>query len=93
MFASYHAFAFICCVCDFMVELKSERKSEWVSIVSLSEPEDSCKECSRIVRKECVDRRVHLEIAFVLISSKVQVGIVPCKECAGQVKSQSCDSE
>jgi hypothetical protein len=23
-----HAFAFICCVCDFMVELKSERKSE-----------------------------------------------------------------
>jgi hypothetical protein len=26
MFASCHTFAFICCVCDFMVELKSERK-------------------------------------------------------------------
>jgi hypothetical protein len=28
LFASCHTFAFICCVCDFMVELKSERKSE-----------------------------------------------------------------
>jgi hypothetical protein len=39
------------------------------------------------------DCRVQLEIAFVLISSKVQVGTVPCKECVGQVKTQSCDSE
>jgi hypothetical protein len=23
----------------------------------------------------------------------VQIGTVPCKECAGQAKSQSCDSE
>jgi hypothetical protein len=45
------------------------------------------------VRKECVDRRVQLEKDFVLISSKVQIGTVSCKECAGQVKSQSCDSE
>jgi hypothetical protein len=46
MFASCHAFAFICCVCDFMVELKSEGKEKLVSIVSLFEPENSCKECS-----------------------------------------------
>jgi hypothetical protein len=26
--ASCHAFSFICCVCDFMVELKSEGMSE-----------------------------------------------------------------
>ena len=86
MVASCHTFDFICCVCDFMVELKSKRVSEWVSIVSLIEPEDSCKECSRMVHNECIDRRVQLEIAFVLIPSKVQIGIVPCKECTGQGK-------
>jgi hypothetical protein len=26
MFISCHTFSFICCVCDFMVELKSERE-------------------------------------------------------------------
>jgi hypothetical protein len=30
------------------------------------------------------DCRVQLEKAFVLISSKVQLGTVSCKECAGQ---------
>jgi hypothetical protein len=30
--------------------------------------------CSRIVRKECVDRRVQLEIAFVLIFLEGAVG-------------------
>jgi hypothetical protein len=29
MFASCHTFAFICCVCDFMVEVKSERENEY----------------------------------------------------------------
>jgi hypothetical protein len=35
MLISCYTFAFICCVCDFMVELKSEGKKELVSIVSL----------------------------------------------------------
>ena len=35
MFISCHTFAFICCVCDFMVNLKSEGKEKLVSIVSL----------------------------------------------------------
>jgi hypothetical protein len=85
----------ICCACDFMFRNWSlgERKSEWVSIVSLSEPEDSYKECSWICPQGVRDCRVQLEIAFVLISSRVQVGTMPCKECVGQVKTQSYDSE
>jgi hypothetical protein len=51
MFISCYTLAFICCVCDFMVKLKSEGKKELVSIVSLIGPEDSCKECSRICRQ------------------------------------------
>jgi hypothetical protein len=37
------------------------------------------------VHKECVDRRVQLEITLVLISSKVQLGTMSCKECVGQL--------
>jgi hypothetical protein len=82
-----YTFAFICCACDFMYELKSEREMELVSIVSLFELENSYKECSQIVCKGCIDRGVQIEIAFVLISSKVQSGPGACKECAGWVKA------
>jgi hypothetical protein len=34
-FASYHTYAFICCVCDSSGRFESERKEELVSIVSL----------------------------------------------------------
>jgi hypothetical protein len=40
-----------------------------------------------VVRKECVDRRVQLEIALFSFPSKVQLGTVSCKECAGQGKA------
>jgi hypothetical protein len=48
MFVSVVHLFYICCACDFMFQLKSERETEWVSIVSLSESGDSCKECSWI---------------------------------------------
>jgi hypothetical protein len=38
MFASCHTFAFICCVCDFMCELKSKRvRNEFQLFLYLSQ--------------------------------------------------------
>ena len=48
VFTPGYAFVVMLCVWFHVLRLKSGRKSERVSIVSLIEPENSCKECSRI---------------------------------------------
>jgi hypothetical protein len=74
MFAFCHAFAFICCVCDFMVELKSVRMSELVSIVSLSLNQRFLQECSGICPQGVRDCRVQIEVAFVLSLRECRFG-------------------
>jgi hypothetical protein len=73
MFAFCHAFALICCVCDFIVKLKSERVKQLVSIVSLFEPGDSCIECSGICPQGVRDRRVQEVITFVLSPQECRI--------------------
>jgi hypothetical protein len=56
-------------------------------------PEDSCKECIRIVRKECIDRG-SIRDNFDSRSPRSKIGLLELgKQCAGQAKPQSCDSE
>jgi hypothetical protein len=59
--------SFICCVCDFMEELKSECRVNEFELFSLSEPENSCKGAVEFVRRKawlqgCVEKY------FILIS-------------------------
>jgi hypothetical protein len=56
-------------------------------------PEDSCKECIRIVHKECIDRG-SIRDNFDSCSPRSKIGLLELgKECTGQAKPQSCDSE
>jgi hypothetical protein len=54
MFASCHTFAFICCVCDFMVELKSGEQGVSFNCFSILNQRIPARSAVEFVRKECV---------------------------------------
>jgi hypothetical protein len=85
MFASCYTFAFICCVYDFMFELKSERKNdEFQLFLYLSQriPTRSAVEVSaRSALTEGSDRDKFCSHS----SQKCSWAQESCKECAGQV--------
>ena len=90
---------FLSCICFYILCMWFHgwievREEEWMSFNCLSKwarrfLQGVQLNCPQGVR----DCRVQLEKAFVLIFSKVQIGTVPCKECTGQEKTQSCNSE
>jgi hypothetical protein len=93
MFASCYTFSLICCVCDFMFELKSEgRRNEFQLFLYLSQriPARSAVELSA----RSVLTEGSIEFNFDSRSPRSEFGLQePCKECAGQKGSQGCEPE
>ena len=90
LFSCYAFALYMLCMWFHVSKLKSEREGEWGSIISLSEPGDSCKECCWIHSQGVRWWRLS-SLNLILVHSEEEIGLLkPGKECAGWRRSLSC---
>ena len=86
LFSCYAFALYMLCMRFHVSELKSEREREWGSFVSLSEPGDSCKVCSRIHPQGVCWWRLS-SLTSVLTHPEVEVG------CWSHARSAQAEEE